>query len=90
MDEAGREDEVETAILSLVEARGPEKSICPTEAARVLSPEGWHGKLKLVRETAIRMAKEGRLLVLRKGKKVDDLGDVRGVIRLRAISRPKP
>ena len=88
VDTPERMDEVERAILTLVDARGPEKSICPTEAARALSPEGWHAKLKLVRSTAIRMAREGRLQVLRKGKPVDDLGDVRGVIRLRAIPEP--
>lgn len=77
-------DPIETAILSLVTARGPDKSICPTEAARALG-EDWRPKLGPVRTTAIRMAKEGRLTILRKGKPVTDFAELRGVIRLRGV-----
>lgn len=75
-------DEIEDTILRLVRERGPDKSICPTEAARALSPE-WRAKLKAVRATALRMAGEGRLLVLRHGKPVENFAELRGVIRLR-------
>jgi hypothetical protein len=77
-------DPIETAILALVTARGPTKSICPSEAARALD-EDWHPKLGPVRATAIRMAKEGRLTILRKGRPVTDFADLRGVIRLRGV-----
>ncbi len=75
-------DPAEDAILRLVEQRGSEKSICPSEAARALAPE-WRTQLKRVRAAAIRLAAEGRLIILRKGRKVEDFSDLRGVIRLR-------
>jgi hypothetical protein len=36
-----------------------------------------------VRAAAIRLARDGRIEVLRKGKPVDPEADIRGVIRLR-------
>ncbi len=76
------EPDYAAAILALVEARGPEKSICPSEAARAVAPD-WRAHLKGVREAALRLAREGRIEVLRKGRTVETLDAVRGVIRLR-------
>ncbi len=45
-------------------------------------PEAWHRHLSAVRRTALRLADEGRVEVLRKGKKVA-AAEARGVIRLR-------
>ena len=72
----------EDAILQLVEARGVEKSICPSEAARLLAP-AWQGQMKIVRAAAVRLARAGRIDILRKGRPVEDLDTLRGVIRLR-------
>ena len=76
---------VEAAILQLVDARGPDKSICPSEAARALASE-WHGLLGDVRRAAVSLAKAGRIDILRKGKPIDP-ASVHGVIRLR-LHRP--
>ena len=76
---------VEAAILQLVDARGPDKSICPSEAARALGGD-WHRVLGDVRRAAVSLAKAGRIDILRKGKLVDP-DSVRGVIRLR-LHRP--
>ncbi len=65
-----------------MEARGTEKSICPSEAARLLAP-AWQSQMKIVRAAAVRLAREGRIDVLRKGKPVENLDELRGVIRLR-------
>jgi len=79
-------DPVEAAIMALVMGRGPEKSICPTEAARALagnpSDDSWRAKLSPVRLAAARLAKAGRIEILRKGKPVAP-EDARGVVRLR-------
>jgi hypothetical protein len=77
---------IEAAILQLTGARGTDKSICPSEAARALDPE-WQPLMGPVRRAAIRLAQTGRIDILRKGKPVDP-AEVRGVIRLRA--RPAP
>ncbi len=72
---------VEAAILQLLDARGADKSICPSEAARALGGE-WQQVLGDVRRAAVSLAKAGRIDILRKGKPVDP-DSVRGVIRLR-------
>jgi hypothetical protein len=79
------QDAIAAEILRQTEARGADKSICPSEVARALEPEeaAWRRLLGPVRATAIRLAREGRVEVLRKGKPVDPLAEIRGVIRLR-------
>lgn len=80
------DDAIETCILALTAARGPDKSICPSEVARALQPDAWQALLTPVRQAAIRLVQAGRLDILRKGQPVPPEA-VRGVIRLRA--RPK-
>jgi len=79
-------DPTEQAILALLTARGAEKSICPTEAARLLAghpkDESWRGQLSPVRLAARRLAKAGRIEILHKGKPVAP-ETARGVLRLR-------
>ena len=72
---------IEAMILELTAARGPSKSICPSEVARALRPD-WHPLLLAVRQAASRLALAGQIDILRKGQAVDPLG-VKGVIRLR-------
>ncbi len=80
-----KQDEIARAILALVTARGPASSICPSEAARALGVgEAWRSELGAVRTVAARLAREGRIAILRKGKPVDAAA-MRGVIRLRVI-----
>jgi hypothetical protein len=80
------DDSAEQAILDLVIERGPKKSICPTDAARLLAGNpadaSWRGKLSPVRLAAQRLAKAGKIEILRKGKRIAP-EDARGVIRLR-------
>ncbi len=78
------DSDLEAAILQLAQARGPDKSICPSEAAKhVAAARGidWHGLMQPARRAAVAMAMEGRLVILRKGKPVDP-ADFRGVYRL--------
>lgn len=77
------EPAIREAILALVAERGTEKSICPSEAARALDAEGWRSLMTRVRREAVRLAQEGRIEILRKGKPVDPSAEIRGVIRLR-------
>ena len=75
-------DPIEARILELVAARGPGKSICPSEAVRDQGA-GWQAHLPAVRQAAIRLALAGRIEITRHGKPIDPSA-VRGVIRLRA------
>jgi hypothetical protein len=81
------DNRVSLEILRQTEAAGPDRSVCPTDIARGLATE-WHSQLTAVRRAAIRLAEEGRIEILRKGKPVPPQG-VKGVIRLR-IARPVP
>lgn len=73
---------VEDAIFGLLAERERGKSICPSEAARALDPEGWRRVMPQVRSTAVGLARQGRLVITRKGKPVDP-DAFKGVIRLR-------
>jgi hypothetical protein len=78
------EQQLEETILALIAARGPGKTICPSEAARAVGgphPDGWGKLMKPVRAAAVRLARQGRLAILRKGRAVDP-EDFKGVYRL--------
>lgn len=77
------EDRIEAAILSLVEQRGPGKSICPSDAAREAFPDTWNSHMRHVRAAAVHLARQGRIVILRKGKPVDP-ENFKGVYRLAA------
>lgn len=79
-------DPAEQAILRLLASPDEKKSISPTDAARALAgnPAGeeWRQSLAPIRLAAIRLARAGRIELLRKGKPVAPEA-ARGVIRLR-------
>ena len=79
---------VDDAILALAAAGGPASSITPEDAARAIDGEHWHRHLAEVRAAAARLAKEGRIVILRKGKPVDP-DAFKGVIRLRIVDGAK-
>ena len=73
----------ESVILRLCAERGPTRSICPSEAARLLASETeWRTCLPAVRAAAVGLAHAGRIDILRKGRRIAP-EDMRGVIRLR-------
>jgi len=75
---------LETTILALLADRGAQKTICPSEAARALGgahPDGWGPLMQPVRRAAVKLAKDGRLIITRKGRIVDP-DDFRGIYRL--------
>ncbi|MFO1116835.1 MAG: DUF3253 domain-containing protein [Beijerinckiaceae bacterium] len=79
-------DNVEATILALVTERAG-KTICPTDAAKAIARDrgeddlAWRRWLSPVRTTAKGLARQGRLVIYRKGKPADP-DDFRGVIRL--------
>jgi hypothetical protein len=81
-------DPAEQAILDTLAALGPQKSISPTEAARALAgnpaDDSWRKCIAPIRLATLRLAKAGRIEILRKGKPVSP--DVlHGVVRLRLV-----
>lgn len=77
-------DELEATLMKLLAARGPGKTIGPTDVARALGgdhPDGWGPLMQPVRRAAVRLMKAGRIIILRKGRPVDP-DDFRGVYRI--------
>lgn len=80
-------ERIEAAILDLTTARGRGKTICPSEAARALAgdrPEAWSRLMTQVRNVAVRMMKDGRIVITRKGRPVDP-DDFKGVYRIAIV-----
>jgi hypothetical protein len=78
---------LEATILRLCAERGPGKSICPSEVARAIAgPDEtrWRLLMRPVREAAFRLAREGRIQVLRKGRPIAP-EQARGLIRLKSV-----
>ena len=71
------------AILEQIELRyqADGRTISPEDAARAISEQRWNKLLKDVKAEAIRLAKEGKISIYRKGKPVDP-DDFKGVYRL--------
>ena len=77
------EPKIAAKLLRQAAARGPDKSICPSEVARALAPDDdWRRLMGPVRSAAVRLAKSGPIEILRKGKAADS-NALGGVIRLR-------
>ncbi|MEL6287215.1 MAG: DUF3253 domain-containing protein [Pseudomonadota bacterium] len=81
-------EEISAVILALTRTRGPEKSICPSEAARALVSHGadddaWRPLMPAVRAQAVVLARTGAIEITQKGSPVPDLDAIRGAIRLR-------
>ena len=81
------DSEIEATILRLVTARGADKTVCPSEVARALNAsdephDAWRHLMQPVRRGAIRLAGKGEIAILRKGKPVADLGELKGIYRL--------
>jgi hypothetical protein len=85
--------ELEQAILELLRARGREKTICPSEAARMVAAshpphqpsedrEPWRELMEPAQAAARRLAARGTILITQNGHRVDP-STAKGPIRLR-------
>lgn len=75
---------IEAAILDLLARQEPGRTISPMDVARSLGgghPDGWGPLMQPLRRAAVKLMKEGRLVITRKGRPVDP-DDFRGVYRL--------
>jgi hypothetical protein len=75
-------NDAEAVIFDLLGKLAPGKSISAEEAARALDPEAWRRQLGHVRNTAVGLARQGRLVITRHGKPADP-DKFKGVYRLR-------
>jgi len=80
VDETGTR--LERRILELLGRRAADASICPSEAARSVDPEGWRDLMPAAREAAGRLAAAGSVEVMQGGEVVD-VRSARGPVRVR-------
>lgn len=83
---AAHDAELEAAILSLLAERGRDKTICPSEAAKLVggtdSLEAWQPLMEPARAAARRLVAAGRILITQHGHPVD-ASTAKGPIRLK-------
>ena len=70
---------IEAAIFELLSIEG--RSIAPEAVARAVAGDGWRRALPQVRATAVGLARQGRLAILRHGRPADP-ESFKGVYRL--------
>jgi hypothetical protein len=76
---------LERAIEDLLIERGA-RTICPSEAAKRVDPEGWRELMEPTRMAARRLCHEGRVRITQQGRTIDP-DQMRGPVRL---APPRP
>ncbi len=74
---------IAAVIRSLLTAREPGASICPSEVARTLDPDAWRDRMSDVREVARALARETVVTITRGPDTLDPDAPFDGPIRLR-------
>jgi hypothetical protein len=80
MDDVDRQ--LETTIRALLDRRRPDASVCPSEAARAVDPDGWRELMPAARAAAGRLVATGAAEVTQGGEVVD-VATARGPVRIR-------
>jgi Protein of unknown function (DUF3253) len=73
---------LERAIDVLLDDRRAGATICPSEAARAVDPDGWRELMPAARAAAGRLAAAGQVEVTQRGEVVD-VATARGPVRVR-------
>jgi hypothetical protein len=75
---------LESAIIELLSRRAAGKTICPSEAARMVDPTGWEELMDRSRAAARRLVAQGAIVITQQGSVVDP-SSAKGAIRLRRV-----
>ena len=75
---------LESAIIKLLSRRAAGKTICPSEAARMVDPTRWEELMDRSRAAAQRLVAQGAIVITQQGKVVDP-STAKGPIRLRRM-----
>lgn len=85
-----RDARIRSAARALLRARGPGKSICPSDVARIAGSPDWRPLMDRVRSVAAGMAEAGELVVTARGEPMAEPALAAGPIRYRAGSALDP
>lgn len=84
-------DAVARKILEMLEAGGPGHSVSPDDVARAFAetrrkksdpPDVWRRYLNAVRQQTVHLAREGKIVILRRGEPQDPQAPIKGLVRL--------
>jgi hypothetical protein len=78
--------DLRAAILTLARERGPDKTICPSDAARAVGGQQWRDLMDEAREEARELARCGQVEISQRGAVLDPDTQWRGPVRIRATS----
>ncbi|HEY5846835.1 MAG TPA: DUF3253 domain-containing protein [Microlunatus sp.] len=76
--------QLEQVITELLGARRSGATICPSDAARAVSSEGWRELMEPARRAARRMVADGQVVITQGGRVVDP-STASGPIRIRKV-----
>ena len=79
----GVNQRLRTTILELARERGPDKTICPSDAARAIGGDDWRDLMDDARDVARELARAGDVEISQKGTVLDPDQPWRGPIRIR-------
>jgi hypothetical protein len=79
----GQRARLAAAIRALAMHRAPDRTICPSDAARAVGGEQWRRLSPTARDIARDLARAGEVEVLQKGEVLDPDAEWRGPIRIR-------
>lgn len=79
-----RDADLERAVLTLLQSRHRDATICPSEAARVVDPENWRTLMEPARAAARRLVDQGLVQITQHGRPVDP-STARGPVRVRLV-----
>ena len=78
------DEALEASILDLLDARAARATICPSEAARAVDPEGWRDLMEPARQAARRLVARDEVEITQGGRVVDP-SHAKGPIRIRRV-----
>lgn len=70
-------------VDALLAKRGPDRSICPSDVARVVGGAAWRRSMEAVREVVRRLARDGAVVVTQRDEVLAPDGVWRGPVRIR-------
>ncbi len=72
-------------VLTLAVHRAPDRTICPSDAARAAGGAHWRSLMEPTRAVVRDLARAGRVEVLQRGEALDPDGAWRGPVRIRSV-----
>ncbi len=86
----GRSERITAAIMALLTKRGAERSICPSEVARIVGSPEWRPVMDDVRSIANNLVDSGLVRITQGDGEIADLSTVRGPVRIRLANVESP